>query len=63
MSQDEVIDWLEANPGWHRTSEVADGVRRDRENNQRASESLRRAWKANQIKREMRKDRRAWWSA
>ena len=63
MSQDEVISWLENHPGWHTTAKVADGVRRDRENNQRASESLRRAWKANQIKREMGTDRRARWSA
>lgn len=63
MSQDEVITWLEAHPGWHRTATVADGVRRGGENNQRASESLRRAWKAHLIKRKMGQDRRAWWSA
>lgn len=63
MSQDEVITWLEAHPGWHTTATVAEGVRRDRENNQRASESLRRAFKANQIKRELREGGRAWWSA
>lgn len=63
MSQEEVITWLEANPGWHTTATVADGVRRDRENNRRASESLRRALKARQVKRKMGADRRAWWSA
>ena len=63
MSQEEVITWLENHPGWHTTAKVAEGVRRDRENNQRASESLRRAYKAHQVKRELREGRRAWWSA
>jgi len=63
MSQEEVCTWRENHPGWHRTAKVAEGVRKTDETNQRASESLRRALKAHQIKRKMGTDRRAWWSA
>ncbi|OPY54673.1 MAG: hypothetical protein A4E48_00252 [Methanosaeta sp. PtaU1.Bin060] len=26
MSQQEIVDWLAANPGWHRTADVSKGV-------------------------------------
>ena len=65
MSQDEVITWLEAHPGWHKTKVIVDALlpHDSGKNGGRISDSLRRAHKAHQIKRLMGKDRRARWSA